>query len=128
MQAGYSAGAMYARLDEGEHLDISPILLGDGVLAVGEYVQKLGEKARSSFEMRDGWYLKYIGQFGGTLFFCPNTTRKDNPYTWCYAFQYIDKNTLLIGGRHGMMDIRIPKLEKFKKVALHVIAEQVSLF
>lgn len=126
MEIGYFNGAMYARLAYGEKLDKSPVGLGDGILNVGEYVQKLGEKSRTSFGMKDGWYLRYSGRYNEVLFFDTNTARPQSEYEWHYAFSYIDMNTLLVGGRHGARDIRITKLIKFEQVPIQETEDQMS--
>lgn len=56
----YQYGAMYANVER-DLIRPDPVELGDGVLFPGEFVQRLGEKARSSFEMREGHYLRYLG-------------------------------------------------------------------
>lgn len=128
MDIGCYNGAMYARLEDGEELDIDPLELGDSVINTGEYISKLGEKKRTSFEMQDGWYLRYLGKYNDTLLFGVNTRGPDDPYSWCYAFVYVDSNTLLVGSGTGMRDIRINKLDKFVGVKLQETTEQISLF
>lgn len=91
MEIGFYNSAMYVKLNINEKLDKAPISLGDGTLRVGEYVRRLGEKKRTMFEMQDGWYLRYKGQFDGVLFFGTNTAHEDSPYEWHYGFYYIEK-------------------------------------
>jgi hypothetical protein len=128
MEMAYFDGAMYVRLTGAEKLDKTPIHLGDGILKDGEYIQKMGEKKRTSFEMQGGWYLRYKGRYNDTLFFDTNTGQETSPYEWHYGFYYIDKNTLLIGGKSGMRDIRINHLEKHESVPLQKSEKQVSMF
>jgi len=128
MDFGYQYAAMYVRLSENEKLDKTPVRLGDGILKVGEYVGKLGEKKRTAFEMQDGWYLRYKGQFDEVLFFDTNTADESSEHEWHYGFYYIDRNTLLIGGNRGLRDIRINHLEKYKNVDLQTSVKQISLF
>lgn len=128
MDFGFRDAAMYVRLGENEKLDKAPVRLGDGTLKVGEYVKKLGEKKRTSFEMQYGWYLRYKGRFDRVLFFDTNTAKETGDHEWHYGFYYIDKNTLLIGGKSGMRDIRINHLEKHESVPLQKSEKQVSMF
>ncbi|PTX48302.1 hypothetical protein C8P63_14611 [Melghirimyces profundicolus] len=61
--------------------------------------------------MKDGYYLRYVGM--GTedgkkvLLFSVNHSQGKT----CYAFNYIDRNTLLVGGRQGCSDIIIHRLD-----------------
>lgn len=118
-------GAMYAELEEGDEIQKKPIELGDGTLHPGEYVNKLGEKRRSSFEMQDGWYLKYVGRVNDVLLFNTNCAR--DSYDIYYAFYYYDKNTLLIIGRGQGYDIKVNKLQKFTDVNNKIVHEQLKL-
>lgn len=61
MRTFYQFGAMYAKIEEDDQIDTSPVELGDGILHPGEWVGKIGEKVRTSFEMNKGYYLRYVG-------------------------------------------------------------------
>jgi hypothetical protein len=108
MKKAYFNGAMYAKL-EGEQIERVPVELGDGILKPGEFVKKLGEKHRSSFEMQDGYFLRYVGRVGKTILFNVNDFADDD---WYYAFEYISPEVLILGSKGGCWDIRISHLQK----------------
>jgi hypothetical protein len=112
MKTGYFLGAMVAKLEPGDVIDPVPVPLGDGMLHPGEFVARLGEKKRSSFEMEDGYFLRYEGRIGNTLLFGVNDLPADE---WYYAFEYIAHTTLILGGRRGCWDIEIRHQEKVAK-------------
>lgn len=115
---------MYAKVDD--FLIIKkPIELGDGVIHPGEYVNKLGDKYRTSFEMQDGWYLRFAGILDDHLLFRVNADVFDNIY---YAFAYVSKNILLIIGDGFARDIRINKLKTYKNVPYNKVSVQLNLF
>lgn len=103
-------GAMYAKLSDDE-VEKAAIELGDTTLRPGEFVSRLGEKERTSFNMQYGNFLRYCGRYGRLILFNVN----DFVSEYYYAFGYIDKNTLVIGSDTGMRDIRIQKLQKIFK-------------
>lgn len=107
-------GAMYAEIEEGDRIEPVPVELGDGILSPGEYIRKLGHKARTSFEMKEGHYLRYLGMGregqSAILLFAVDRYEAGR---YCYAFNYVDRNTLVIGGRSGCRDIVVRRLEKF---------------
>ncbi len=117
-------GAMYIEL-EGEIIDKENIELGDGLLKPNQYLERIGEKKRSSFEMSEDCYLKYEGTISDDtakyLLFSTNVIsfnkRADEVY---YAFSYIDKNTLLVQNpiKHSAHDIRINHLETYDEVKI----------
>ncbi len=116
-------GAMYAELSEFDLIDEKPLKLDDGILLPGEWVQKLGEKKRASFEMSDGYYLRYKGMIDNTLLFDVNHSTAHPLY---YAFHYIDSGTsAVMSGKGRGWDIRIKKLEKFREIN---VVEQMELF
>jgi len=136
MDCYYVGGAMYIELDNEEVIKES-VQLGDGILKPGQYVNKLGEKKRSMFEMNDGFYLKYEGYVtthykSKELLFSTNCTgdepRNDRMF---YAFTYIDSETLLVINPHKGCgyDIRIENLEAFDDVEYIDlrIGKQISL-
>jgi hypothetical protein len=108
MKKAYFKGAMYAKL-EGEQIERVPVELGDGILKPGEFVKNLGEKQRTSFEMQDGYFLKYVGRVGKTLLFNVNDYPDDD---WYYAFEYISPKVLILGSKGRCKDIRISRLQK----------------
>lgn len=124
-------GAMYAEIEEGDRIEEVPVDLGDGTLHPGEWVQKLGETARTSFEMNDGYYLRYagMGTENGQKVLLFTVNRSDRGKT-CYAFNYIDRRILLIGGHKGCRDIIVNRLEKFSEMPKDGIkmSRQLSLF
>lgn len=128
MKTFYQFGAMYAVANP-EEIEAIPVALGDGILRPGEFVQKLGHKARTSFEMHEGYYLRYVGQAqeGEHLYllFAVNNHWHDGIY---YAFGYINRNTLIIGGRNGCRDIVVEHLEKFKEINEINVEEQLTLW
>lgn len=131
METAFYSGAMYVRLNKPEKLIKEPIRLGDGELYPGEYVQKLGEKKRSSFVMLKSWYLRYKGwyedEYGSkVLFFDTNTVDDTSPYDWHYGFCYIEQHVLLICAEQSAWDIRINHLEKFERVPMHASERQLS--
>lgn len=126
MKIGYYAGAMYAEI-EGEEIDSSPIELGDKILNPGKFVNKLGEKKRTSFEMKEGWYLRFVGTVEEYLLFDTNCDSESNKKMY-YCFAYIDKNTLLICSQIGCRDVRIEKLEVFDNVKMQHLNKQLSIF
>lgn len=112
---------MYAQLETGDEIERTPVELGDGILRPGEFVSRLGEKQRSSFEMQDGFYLRYEGRIGKTLLFNVNNYKNDDIF---YAFNYISPTKLLVVGRGKGWDINIEHLEKvpnpqFKKKTVY---------
>ena len=123
---GYFLGASYAKLEPGEELDLTPVPLGDLIIKPGDFVNKLGHKARSMFEMKEGWYLRYLGRVDRKLLFDTNTKSCD-PKGWAYAFDYVDRNTLLVGSTKGCSDIKIQTIEIFKNVPLHDTVEQMTM-
>ncbi|PTX48301.1 hypothetical protein C8P63_14610 [Melghirimyces profundicolus] len=44
MHTFLQAGAMYAKIEEGDQIEAVPVDLGDGTLHPGEWVQKMGKK------------------------------------------------------------------------------------
>ncbi|KHF27794.1 hypothetical protein LR68_03345 [Anoxybacillus sp. BCO1] len=100
-------GAMYAKVNRDKVKGI-PVELGDGVLYPGDFIKQLGEKERTSFAMREGYFLRYCGMFEKALLFSVNDFVSD----YYYAFYYIDRNTLLICSNAGARDVRIEKLVK----------------
>ncbi|MGC4375908.1 hypothetical protein WD019_03050 [Fictibacillus sp. Mic-4] len=102
----FKYGAMYARVIDG--IQPVPVELGDGTLYPGEFVSKLGDKKRTSFEMGKGYYLRYCGMVDSLLLFSVNEFVSD----FYYAFHYIDRNTLVVGSHKGVRDIRISRLKK----------------
>lgn len=124
----YAIGAMYARLNKEEmnKIERDSVKLGDGVLNPGEFVRKLGEKKRSSFEMQDGYFLRYEGRLGKYLLFGVNDIESQDGLF--YAFGYVDPNTLIVGNKSGGWDVRIKTLEKFMDDELFFEPKQLSLF
>jgi len=129
-------GAMYADIKEHEIIRES-IFLGDKLLNVGQYVHKIGEKKRSSFEMNEGVYLKYEGKgkdvdSSEVLLFSTNHIIHDEKKSTYYAFCYIDPNTLLVcnPGNHSAYDIRLETLIVYNEVKMIdlTIGEQISIF
>ena len=106
LETFYQNGAMYAKVAEGSFTEES-VKLGDKTLSPGQFVSKLGEKKRSSFEMQEGYLLRYAGKAGKLLLFGVNENTSD----YYYAFGYVDPYTLVIGGKHGCKDIRLKTLE-----------------
>lgn len=88
----------------------------------------LGDKAIIAGRMHTIRRVFYADPFDGVLFFGTNTAHEDSPYEWHYGFYYIDKNTLLIGGKSGIRDIKIIHLEKIESVHLQISEKQISLF
>ncbi|MFV9511818.1 hypothetical protein [Tepidibacillus sp. LV47] len=127
MNTFFQFGAMYAEIEEGDVIERAPIELGDKILEPGDYVRKIGEKKRTSFEMQDGYYLKYIGKIDKYLLFLTNSYEDWQNSKFFYAFAYVDNNTLVIGGRKGVRDIRVNKLEVFKEVTFKPVKEQVKM-
>lgn len=131
MQTFYQMNAMYAKIEPGDQIDASPVKLGDKVLYPGEWVSKLGETERASFEMNDGYYLRFVGSgMEGkhrVLLFAVNRSEREEI---CYAFNYVNSHTLVIGGRGKCKDIRVQNLEKFTELPADAeeIREQLTLF
>lgn len=118
-------GAMYAFL-EGEKINKSSIKLGGTYMKPGDCVCRIGEKDRSSFEMKDGYYLEYVGQVDETLLFRTYGTEGRDIY---YAFYYTDENTLLIqSSKTGFWDVSVKKLEIVANPAKAIFNNQISLF
>ena len=113
MEYGFARGAMYVRLSKEEETEIEhvPIELGDGILYPGEFVQKLGDKKRSSFEMKPGNYLRYIGRLSKDKLIIFGVNLSDMKGTY-YAFHYISRNCLFVSGDGFGYDIRIHQLKK----------------
>ena len=124
MRVGFYDGAMYVQAEDVE-IDISPIKLGNKYITPGSYINKLGDKKRTSFEMQDGWYLRYVGKLERYLLFGVNSKSQRNMY---YAFIYVDSETLLIQNNVGFRDVKIKELEVFHAVELKELDEQLSLF
>ena len=127
MEYGFKNGAMYVRLSEEEEKKIEnvPIKLGDGILYPGEFVQKLGDKERASFEMKPGNYLRYIGRLSkDKLIIFGVNSDMDQTY---YAFHYISRNCLFVSGNGFGYDIRIHHLKK-ETPDLEPEYEQLRLF
>jgi hypothetical protein len=106
----YTRGAMYAKVSR-DKVKVVPVDLGDGILYPGDFVRQIGEKERTSFSMKEGYYLRYCGMFERALLFSVNDFVSD----YYYAFYYIDRNTLLICSNAGAKDIRIERLFKETK-------------
>ncbi|KLR75287.1 hypothetical protein ABH20_00925 [Geobacillus sp. T6] len=115
----FTGGAMYAKVSRDKVKEI-PTELGDSILYPGDFVQKLGEKARTSFKMQKGYYLRYCGMYDRALLFSVNDFVSD----YYYAFYYIDRNTLLICSNAGAKDIRIEKLVKEQRICRSRRADQ----
>jgi hypothetical protein len=105
----FQKGAMYAELESHDKIEQTPVEIGDGILRPGEFVSRLGEKKRSSFEMKDGFYLRYEGRIGKTILFNVNNYENDGIF---YAFNYISPTKLLVVGGGKGCDIDIEHLEK----------------
>lgn len=125
MKLGFFYGSMYIQLED-EEVDFSPVKLGDKILRPGQFLKKLGDKKRSSFEMKKGWYLKYFGRVDNYLLFDTNTDEKNNKNIY-YCFVYVNKNILMLLNKNSGRDIRIDKLEVFEKVEIKKINKQLSL-
>lgn len=129
MKHYYSNGsANYIELEGDEKIIEEPVELGDKLLIPGDYLNKIGEKKRSNFEMQDGYYLKYLGyvesEAGKDLLFGTNVITTDTRRIY-YSFTYVDKNALLIqGSQTGFWDIRVQHLEVFKEVEMRYIAKK----
>ena len=108
IEISYIHGAMYAYAP-GIPFDAVDIELGDKILKPGEFIHKMGEKARTSFEMEQGYYLRYVGKSGDYILFSVNDLISD----YYYAFGYVNKNTLVITGRGKGRDVRLNTLEVF---------------
>ncbi|TDT63408.1 hypothetical protein [Fonticella tunisiensis] len=130
MKYYYYGSANYIELEDDEKIIEKPVELGDKLLVPGDFVKKIGEKERSSFEMQEGYFLKYMGyvesEYGKDLLFGTNVISADTRRFY-YSFAYIDKNTLLVqGNQTGFWDIRVEKLEVFKDVEMKYIHRQLS--
>lgn len=125
MKLGFFYGAMYIQLED-EEVDFSPIEIGDKILSPGQYINQLGENKRTSFEMKEGWYLKYIGRVDNYLLFDTNTDEKNNKNIY-YCFAYVNKNILMLLDKNSGRDIRIDTLEVFEKVEIKKLDKQLSL-
>ncbi|MFD1394218.1 hypothetical protein ACFQ40_00140 [Kroppenstedtia eburnea] len=136
MRTFYQMGAMYARIEEGDQIDTSPIELGDGILHPGEWVWKIGEKARTSFEMNKGYYLRFVGSgWEGDRRVLLFDVNRSECSEYCYAFSYADRHTLVIGRGNKFNDIRIQYLQKFTELPADAVeikeekkVEQLTLF
>lgn len=102
----FTRGAMYSLVPE-EFVMEEPIELGDSIIYPGQFVKRLGEKARSNFEMQEGSLLRYCGKIDNLILFSVNHIVSN----YYYSFAYVDKNTLVIGSNKGCKDICIQKLE-----------------
>jgi len=126
LQIYYGRGSMYAKIEEGDEILREPVQLGDKLLYPGQYVNRLGHKYRSSFEMQDGWYLRYEGRVGKFLLFGVNATAEDNFY---YAFMYINPNELLVqSAQNAFYDVHVDWLEVYDEVPQKETLKQLSLF
>lgn len=132
MEIGIYGGAMYAKV-EADRIERKEIQLGDGILVLGEFVKKLGEKKRSSFEMQDGFYLRFEGiahdKYGNEILLF-GVNRFVSNCNWYYAFHYIDNETLLVASGGGVWDVRVKRLVKFSELPADAVEmdEQLSLF
>ena len=104
----FQKGAMYAKLPK-ERITNEAVELADKMIYPGQFVYKLGEKKRTSFEMQEGSYLRFVGKTDDLILFSVNDLESD----FYYAFAYVDKNTLLICSNSGCRDIRIKKIDIF---------------
>jgi hypothetical protein len=110
MITGYLKGAMYAKIQPGDKIERTPVKLGDGILKPGEFIQKLGEKKRSNFEMKAGFYLRYVGKVEDYILFNVNDYPDDDYY---YAFYYINPTRIAVAtSKRSCWDIVIKHLEK----------------
>lgn len=125
MKIGFYSGAMYVEIED-EKIKKSSIELGDKILLPGQFVNKLGEKERTSFEMQEGWYLRYVGKFEQYILFDTNCDTENKKMYYCFI--YIDKKTLLIGNQVGCRDVRIGDLEVFDNVKMQKLDKQLSIF
>lgn len=110
MQTIMKWGAMYGQLEDGEQISKESVQLGDILLHPGDQVSRIGKKKRSMFEMKDGYFLKYVGMVDRHLLFTSMPTGCDGD-PWYYAFAYIDATTLLVGSHKGCCDIRVDDLQ-----------------
>lgn len=112
MKTDYFNDAMFAKVEPGDRIEEVSIELGDGVLSPGEFVARLGEKSRSSFEMQEGFFLRYVGRFKKTLLlFNVNNYPSDDDYY--YAFYYINPTRIAVAtSKRSCWDIVIKHLEK----------------
>ena len=77
--------------------------MGDKILKPGQYIKKIGEKKRTSFEMNDEYFFRYVGKSGDYLLFSVNDFKSD----YYYAFGYVNKNTLVMCGNGKRKDLRL---------------------
>lgn len=104
-------GAMYGMLEEGKSIRPEAVQLGEQLIVPRDRITKIGSKARTSFEMQDGFWLEYVGRVDRTLLFVSRPTGA-NGDPWYYAFHYVDPETLIIGSAHGCKDI-VPDVVQF---------------
>lgn len=128
MKFGNFYGAMYVELEENEIIEKKTVKLGESTISPGQYVSQLGHKRRSSFEMNDGFYLKFEGiTDSNILIFSTNVKSfKEDKRRIYYAFFYIDKNTLFIKNELSGRDISIDSVDIFDEVEEKIIEKQLS--
>ncbi|GAW29385.1 hypothetical protein [Carboxydocella sp. ULO1] len=129
MQIYFGRGAMYAKVEEGDQIQRVPIELGDKTLHPGQYVKRLGHKKRSSFEMKDGWYLRYEGRIDEILLFSVNAIGTEGTDNFYYAFVQITPNDLLVqSAQNAFYDVHVEWLEVYDEVPMQETMQQLSLF
>lgn len=102
-------GAMYGRLESGEHIHEESVLLGNAIIAPGELISRIGTKQRTMFEMKDGFHLQYVGRVDSHLLF-KSVPTGCNGDPWYYTFMYVNNKTLLLGSHSGCRDINVDEV------------------
>lgn len=125
MKIYYGNGAMYAKVEDGDEIEKVPVELGDRKLYPGQYINRLGHGKRS-FEMQDGWFLRYEGRVGEILLFYVNAEKTVDFY---YAFIYVTPKELLVQrAQNSFYDIRVEHLEVYDEVPQKDVSYQLAIF
>lgn len=111
VEFGYFNGAGYMKINECSFIDHSAIELGDKTIIPGMFFSELGAGKRS-FEMQEGYYLRYLGKVNdkGDSYLLFDVNDNDG-FGWKYCFGYIDKNMLLNLCQGACYEIKIDKLK-----------------
>lgn len=126
MFKSYQNGAFYVQLEKGEKIEKVPVELGDKILYPGQYIKKLGTQKRTSFEMQEGYFLKYAGRFEHIILFTTNSDIDDYKEGLIYyAFICTRKDVILMQTTDtGFKDIVINEVDIFEDVEFKGIEEK----
>jgi hypothetical protein len=125
MKTSYGKGANYIQIEGNDTIDPKPLRLGPVIINPGDKITRIGSKNRTSFEMRDGYHLIYLGVIDNHLVFDVGPRARfqkdlfpeNDPFAnFYYSFTYVSPECLLLqGSKNGFYDI-IPDVVDMTRV------------